>query len=123
VESKNLIITSDYRDGRIHVVVESRTDAGEPDLYLRKLEAHVTPPNLGADAPRSPKLKFEQRSPGVYEAEAAADEAGSYFIGFQATRMVDGKEQRESVRGSVTVPYAAEFADLESNPELLRSLA
>ncbi len=123
VESKNLTILSDYRDGRIHVVVEARTDKGEPDLNLRDLRAEVTPPNAGVDAPRRPKLKFEQRSPGVYEAEAPADEAGSYFIGFQTTRMVDGKPQRESVRGSVTVPYAAEFADLESNPELLKQLA
>ncbi len=31
-------------------------------------------------------------------------------------------EQRVSLPGSVTVPYAAEFADLESNPDLLEGL-
>jgi hypothetical protein len=125
-ESKNLAMTSDYRDGRIRVVVEAHTDAGEPDLSLRDLRAEVTPPHVGEDAPPRPVLKFEQKSGGVYEAECAAEEAGSYFIAFQATRKLvrDGKEvrQRESVRGSVTIPYAPEFADMESNPGLLERL-
>ena len=126
VEGKNLVMTSDCRDGRIRVVVEARTEAGEPDLSLRDLRAEVTPPRVGPDAPQRPLLKFEQKSGGVYEAECAAEEAGSYFIAFQATRKLirGGKEvrQRESVRGSVTIPYAPEFADMESNPDLLERL-
>jgi hypothetical protein len=126
VESPYLSMTADYREGKIKVVVEARTERNEPDTALTQLRAQVTYPGVNREGTRRPEVKFEQRNSGVYEAEFKAEEAGSYFIAFQAVRKVmrDGKEveQKESVRASVTIPYAPEFADMESNPDLLERL-
>ena len=37
------------------------------------------------------ELKFEQKNSGQYEAEFKADEAGSYFVAAQPTRIVKKK--------------------------------
>jgi hypothetical protein len=132
VESKRLLMAPpEYRDGWVRVTVEARDDQNKPitDLTLR---GGVTPPDARGDDPRRQELKFEQKGAGVYEARFKADEAGSYFINAQATRRVkvkgkDGKEQEveegvDSVRSGVTIPYSPEFADLETNMDLLDKL-
>jgi hypothetical protein len=131
VESKRLTMTTEYRDGKVKVVVDARDDQNKPitDLTLR---GGVTPPDAKGDDPRRLELKFEQKNSGTYEATFKADEAGSYFINAQATRRAkvkgkDGKEQEieegvDSVRSGVTIPYSPEFADLETNQELLDKL-
>jgi hypothetical protein len=138
-ESRRLNMTTEYRDGKIRITVDARTDANQPDVHLR-LRGGLTPPSRpgvappgapgGGGAPR--ELRFVQKNSGVYEAEVKAEEAGSYFITAQATRTRtvkgrDGKvreveEGVDSVRSGVTLPYSPEFADLETNTALLERL-
>ncbi len=132
VESRRLNMTTEYRDGKVHVTVDARTDDGKPDTAL-KLRGGITAPGGRPDAvgPRR-ELRFTQTNSGRYEAEVKADEAGSYFITAQAvrTRKVvgrDGKEHEveegvDSVRSGVTLPYSPEYSDLEANTVLLERL-
>jgi uncharacterized membrane protein len=126
VESKNLVMTTEYRDGKVVVTVDARDEKNQPrtDLVLR---GGVTTPNDKPDAPEV-RLRFEQKGSGVYVAEFKAEEAGSYFVNAAAVRRVskDGKETEEvvdSVRAGATIPYSPEFADLESNTSLMKTLA
>lgn len=125
VESKNLTMTTEYKDGKVKVTVDARNEKNQPrtDLTLR---GAVTLPGEKPDAPEV-QLRFEQKSSGVYEAEFKAEEAGSYFVNAAAVRklMKDGKpfdEVVDSVRAGATIPYSQEFADLESNTTLLENL-
>src|SRR5262249_55492574 len=131
VESRRLVMSTEYRDGMVRVTVDARDDQNRPitDLTLR---GGVTPPESRGDDPRRQELKFEQKNSGQYEATFKAEEAGSYFINAQATRRVkmvnkEGKEIEveeavDGVRSGVTIPYSPEFADLETNRDLLTKL-
>jgi uncharacterized membrane protein len=127
VETGRLTMTSEYRDGRVKVTVEARDDNNRPLVNLN-LRGGVSPPGGAVDDARKLELRFEQKNSGTYEAEFKAEEAGSYFINAQATRLAkvikDGKEVEvqegaDSIRGGVTIPYSPEFSDLESNTALL----
>ena len=88
-------MTTEYRDGKIRIVVEARTDANQPDTGLQ-LRGGVTTP-AGAEGVRR-NFKFVQKNSGQYEAEIKVEDAGSYFLTAQATRQVkvkgkDGKER------------------------------
>ncbi len=131
VETGNMTMTTEYRDGRVKVTIDARDKNNRPltDLTLR---GRFTPPSLKPGDSRQTDLKFEQKSSGVYEAEFKADEAGSYFINAQAVRkskvMKNGKEVNieeaaDSARAGLTIPYSPEFADMESNVPLLKKLA
>jgi uncharacterized membrane protein len=135
VETGRMTMTTEYRDGRVKVVVDARDNDNRPLTDLR-LRGAVTPPSVPGGVPSAApakmgELKFEQKSSGVYEAEFKADEAGSFFINAQAWRQVKtrkdgqefvGEESFDSVRSGVTIPYSPEFADLESNSPLLKRL-
>jgi hypothetical protein len=133
-ESGRLQINTEYRDGKIRVLVEARTADGKPDTTL-KLRGGLTPPSgKGGEPGKRHDLRFVQKNSGQYEAEVKAEEAGSYFLNAQATRTRkvkgrDGKvhvvedEGTDSVRAGVTLPYSPEFADLESNTPLLERIA
>jgi uncharacterized membrane protein len=131
VETGNMSMTTEYRDGKVKVTIDARDKNNRPltDLTLR---GRFTPPSLKSGESRQMDLKFEQKSSGVYEAEFKADEAGSYFVHAQAVRkskvMKNGKEVEieeatDSARAGVTIPYSPEFADMESNVPLLKKLA
>ena len=133
MESGRLVMNTEYRDGKIKVVVEARTEDGKPDTSLR-LRGGLTPPaGKGADTGKKQELRFVQKNSGTYEAEIKAEEAGSYFLNAQATRVrkvkdANGKEREieegtDSVRAGVTLPYSPEFVDLESNTTLLDNIA
>lgn len=130
VETGRLVMSTEYRDGKVRVVVDARDNNNRPltDLTLR---GGVSTPDMKADDPRKLELRFEQKNSGLYEAEFKADEAGSYFINAQATRqgtiVKNGKEVpviegADSVRSGITIPYSPEFSDLESNTALLEKL-
>src|SRR5262249_25769707 len=133
VESGRLVMNTEYRDGKVRVVVEARTPDGKPDTSVR-LRAGLTPPaGRGGEPGRKEGLRFAEKSAGLYEAEVKAEEAGSYFITAQATRVRKVKREGErgpreveealdSVRAGVTLPYSPEFAELESNTPLLDRL-
>jgi hypothetical protein len=134
VESGRLQMNTEYRDGKIKVVVEARTKDGKPDTSL-SLKGGLTPPTgKGGEPGKRQELRFVQKNSGQYEAEVKAEEAGSYFLNAQVTRKRkvkgrDGKEHEvedegvDGVRAGVTLPYSPEFADQESNTPLLRNLA
>jgi uncharacterized membrane protein len=130
-ESKRLQMVTEYRDGKVKVTVDARTDDGKPDTKLR-LRAGITTPGADAEGGKKHDLAFVQKNSGQYELEVKAEEAGSYFVTAQATRMTkkvgrDGKEHDleeavDSVRSGVTLPYSPEFADTESNTTLLEHI-
>jgi Mg-chelatase subunit ChlD len=129
-ESSRLSMETDYRDGKIHVTVRATTEDGKPDVGL-KLRAGLSRPRSGNEGGGEDREKrhFVQSNSGVYELEVKAEDAGSYFITAQATRLrkvkgPDGVEREveegvDSVRAGVTVPYSPEFAELRSNTTLL----
>jgi uncharacterized membrane protein len=127
VENDQLVMTADYRDGKVRVTVDARDPKNRnrplTDLQLR---GQVSPPTGGGA--RSIELTFRQTASGRYEAEFKADEAGSYIVNARALRPEDrgGKPTLVDVGGTragVTLSYSPEFADLESNPKLLERLA
>jgi uncharacterized membrane protein len=131
VETGNLAMTTEFRDGKIKVTIDARDQNNKPmtDLILR---GRFTPPSLKAEDPRQTELKFVQKNSGIYETEFKADESGSYFINAQAVRRVktvkDGKEVEieeglDSIRSGVTIPYSPEFSEMESNVPFMRKLA
>jgi uncharacterized membrane protein/Mg-chelatase subunit ChlD len=131
VETGRLSMTTEYRDGKIKVILDARDNDGKMLTDLN-IKGGATPPG-GAQAEGDPKVqfKFDQTRPGIYVAEFKADEAGSYFINAQSTRKVkrkdkDGKdvvvEENDGIRAGVTIPYSPEFADMESNTKLLKTM-
>ena len=134
VESGRLLMNTEYRDGKIKVVVEARTQDGKPDTSLRLRGGLTSPTGKAGEGGKKLDLRFVQKNSGMYEAEVKAEEAGSYFLNAQATRTRkvkgrDGKEHvvedegTDSVRAGVTLPYSPEFAELESNTALLDRIA
>ncbi|MCX7702284.1 MAG: hypothetical protein N2039_15525, partial [Gemmataceae bacterium] len=131
VESGRLVANTEYRDGKIHVSVDARDANGKPLTNLR-LEAAITPPNPATTEGKNLRVPLQQKGPGLYEAEFAADDAGSYFLNITAketvTEVQNGKttiSERtvDSVRAGLTIPYSPEFRDVEANPALMRQLA
>jgi uncharacterized membrane protein len=133
VETGRLTMTTEYRDGRVHVTIDAR-DAREEPITDLTIEGGITAPagSPTGKAGESPgAIKFEEKNSGVYEASFKANDAGSYFINARALRTVKtnekGKEvttqESDSVRAGVTVPYSPEFADMESNAPLMEKLA
>ena len=83
LETDRLVLTTEYREGKVRVVVEAKDEAGRAITDL-KLEGKVSSPG-GLQEGRPPiDLKFEQRAGGYYEAEFKAEEAGSYIVNAQA---------------------------------------
>jgi uncharacterized membrane protein len=171
LETDKLVLTTEYREGKVRVVVEARDEGNRPITDL-KLEGAVSNPGGLKDAGKPLELKFEQRAGGYYEAEFKSEEAGTYIINAKTTRLkpvytgkkepgkpqglveLDGKLQLtdgtpvkrnsdgkvvysddgtpvpeqmvkevDSRRAGVSISYSPEFADLETNATLLRSLA
>jgi uncharacterized membrane protein len=129
-ESKRLNMVTEYRDGKVKVTVEARTEDGRPDTKLH-LRAGVTGPGDPEEGKKQ-GLAFVQKNSGQYELEVKAEEAGSYFVTAQATRTVkqkgrdgqmhDVEEAIDGVRSGVTLPYSPEFSETESNTALLERI-
>jgi uncharacterized membrane protein len=132
-ESSRMQMITEYRDGKIHVTVDARTENGDPDVGLT-LRGGITTPNPGGgeEGGKKRELRFVQTNSGRYEATVDAEESGSYFVNAQAVRVVkvtnkDGKEVDaeegvDSVRAGVTLPYSPEFSELETNTTLLEKI-
>ena len=118
-ETGRLTVVSEYRDGRVRLTVDAR-DEKDPPLQGVTLRAKVTPPRPPGPGEKPPVAEFLRTGSGRFEAEFPAEEAGAYFVYVQAEQ--DG-QVIDGARAGVTVPYSPEFADLETNPALLRRLA
>lgn len=125
VETGQLQMATEYRDGKVRIVVTARDKANQPVTGLTVVG--------GVSGPSSKpfELRLQPTAAGTYEAEFKADEAGSYFINIQSVRKVKNKigdkevnvnEAIDSIRAGVTIPYSPEFADLETNTPLLEQV-
>ncbi len=135
-ERGKLTLVTEYRDGRVRVTADVRDEKDRPVGGVTLKGAVTTPKPLGPGE-KSPAVEFRPKGGGLYEAEFAADEAGSYFLNVNALTPLknaagntvlnpDGSAQMTAVdagRAGVTVPYSPEFADLESNTPLMKRLA
>jgi uncharacterized membrane protein len=131
-KSKNLQMTTEWRDGKVVIVVNAHDDNRKPISDL-DVVVRVSSPTGKADDAARPDIKLEQKNAGRYEAEIRAEEVGSYLLSALASRSkraigADGKMQtlRQPfglVRAAVTVPYSPEFSEMESNPALLQRLS
>jgi hypothetical protein len=83
LETDRLVLTTEYREGKVRVVVEARDENNKPLTDL-KLEGKVSTPGGPQEGKAPIELKFEQRAGGYYEAEFKAEEAGSYIVNAQA---------------------------------------
>lgn len=83
LETERLVLTTEYREGKVRVTVEARDDNNKPLTDL-KLEGKVSSPGGLQEGKIPIDLKFEQRAGGYYEAEFKAEEAGSYIVNAQA---------------------------------------
>ena len=98
-ESSRLQMTTEYRDGKIHITVDARDGerrAGhEPDSCAaasrRRTPAATKPAASG-------ELRFVQTNSGQYEARSSAEESGSYFVNAQAVRGEDQGQGRQGGR-------------------------
>jgi uncharacterized membrane protein len=129
-ETGRLVMTTEYNDGKVKVIVDARDTNNRPltDLAIvggvsLAAQGGVTATPIRPEDRHDRELRFEQKNSGLYEAEFKAEEAGSYFINAQAKRQgKDGKDEVDSIRSGVTVPYSPEFADVESNTSLLEKI-
>jgi uncharacterized membrane protein len=121
---KFLQMTTEMRDGKVRVIIDANeNDADKTPLTNVKIKAGIMTPSFKGPDSRKGEVEFEQKSAGVYEGEFSADEVGSYFINIQASWVKGGKEFVDNVRGSATIPYSPEFAEMESNAALLENIS
>ncbi len=123
--SDYLTVTTEQHGGKIRVIVDAldKKDRNRRPLIGVKFQAGLTA--LSAQEKEAVKidLKLEEKAPGRYEGDFQADEVGSYFLNVKGSWREGDKQMQESARAGVTVPYSPEFAEVESNPALLRELA
>ncbi len=119
---KHLFLTTEHRDGKIRIVVET-LDTDKSPLTDVEIKAGITTPAFKVKDDRKFELKFDQKNAGVWEAEIPADEVGAYFINIQAKwKNKEGKEMIDTIRSGVSIPYSPEFAEMDSNPGLLQKI-
>ncbi len=110
-EQGKFTVASEFRDGRVEVVVTA-LDENEEFLNFLNMALTVVGPDLETfEAP------VRQVAPGRYIADFAADQSGSYFL-----NLSPGPDYGR-IRAGVNVPYSPEFRDRETNRALLLSLA
>jgi uncharacterized membrane protein len=123
-ERGKLAVMTEWRDGKMRIVVDARDDKDKAVGGLRLKGAITSPkPPQPGDKPIEPEFKRE--GVGRYVAEIPAEEAGSYFVNVVASMAgPDGTfVPFDSARAGFAVPYSPEYVDLEANPKLLAQLS
>jgi uncharacterized membrane protein len=124
-ESGRMTVVSEFREGRVRVTVNARDERDRPVSNL-DLQGKIGLPRTPKAGEKIPTLEFKKRGPGQYEAEFAADDAGTYFVTVQGYQPGVGKQAGaifDTARTGVTLPYSQEFADLDTNTSLLKQLS
>ena len=122
-ERGNLTLVTEYKDGRIRVLVDAREigkDGKEKPVAGLTLKGAISAPSKPGPGEKVPTLDFKPKGAGMYEAEFIAEEAGAYFVRVEGSK---GADTFDSARAGITVPYSPEFADLETNAPLLERVA
>lgn len=104
-------ISTDYKDGKVEVVVTA-LDKEDDFLNFLNMGGSVVGPDM-----KPIDLKIRQTAPGRYVGEFDAQNRGSYFM------MVSPGPGMAPLLTGVNVPYSAEYLDREPNEALLRDLA
>jgi len=111
--------TPRVEDGKVKLVIRAH-DKDKTALTNVKFEIGLTNPTFKDKEGKKTDVRFEQVRPGVYEAEMAAEEIGTYFITARASwKDAKGGMKSDSVRGAVTIPYSPEFGQVRSETSLL----
>ena len=105
------LVSTEYRDGKVRVVVNARD---KEDEYLNFL--NISAAGSGPEM-ENVKLQLRQEGPGRYVGEFDADKAGSYLLALSPGR------DYAPVLAGVTVPYSSEFRERESNEALLTTMS
>lgn len=123
-ERGKLAVMTEWKDGKMRIIVDARDDKDKPVGGLR-LKAAITTPKSNQPGEKAVEPEFKREGVGRYVAEIPAEEAGSYFTNVVASMAdADGKfVPFDSARAGFAVPYSPEYADLESNPKLLQQLS
>ncbi len=124
-EAGRMTVASEYREGRVRVTVTARDERDRPVNGL-DLDGKITLPRAPKPGEKVPTIGFKRKGPGQYEAEFAAEDAGTYFVTVQGRQPGVGAAQGvvfDTARTGVTLPYSQEFADLDTNTALLKQLA
>lgn len=124
-EAGRMTVVSEHREGRVRVTVTARDERDRPVNGL-DLTGKITLPRIPKPGEKVPAIAFKRKGPGQYEAEFAAEDAGTYFVTVQGHQPGVGGLQGaifDTARTGVTLPYSQEFADLDTNTTLLKQLA
>jgi hypothetical protein len=109
----------------VRIAIDAR-DEKDRAVGGLELKGGISLPRPLAPGEKVPVITFKKKGAGLYEAEFAAEEAGSYFVTIQGHQPGPGGAPAtlfDYARTGVTVPYSQEFADLETNTPLMRRLA
>jgi len=110
-EQGKFTVTTEYKDGKVHLVITA-LDPNDEFLNFLRFSGSVVGPDL-----QPIDLRIEQTAPGRYTATFPAARAGSYLI------LASPGPGKMPLRAGITVPYSEEFRALETNTALLEQLA
>ena len=114
VQDAGLRVRVATRDDRVHVIVDA---LDKQSRFLNNLEFVG---NLITPDHREVPVDLEQTGPGRYEAFVDADDPGTHFM---SLRYTDSEGKPALYTHGMTVPYSAEFKELNANDEKLKSIA
>jgi hypothetical protein len=123
-ERGKLTVQTEYRDGKMRIIVDARDEKDKAVGGLR-LKAAVTSPKPLQPGEKPVEPEFRREGVGRYVAEVPAEEAGSYFLNVVASSAGPNGTTIpfDAARAGFAVPYSPEYADLESNPKLLQQVS
>ncbi len=111
-------VSTDYKDGKVQVVVTA-LDKNDEFLNFLDLSATIIGPDL-----KTFELDINQTAPGRYVGEFDAPADGNYFVNITAPGDPNAEDPRPSMlMAGVNVPYSQEYRDRESNLALVTALA
>ncbi len=117
--SRDLELTSWFEDDRLRIRLEAsasgQDQAGSGFSQLASVQAAIVAP----DGQRQ-QVTLHQVGPGLYEAQAAATESGSYLVSVLGT---DAQGGRQFVSGGANRPPGLELRRFASNRLLLEEVA
>ena len=110
-EEGKFTVATDFKDGKVRVVVTALDKNDEFQNFLDMSATAVSPELKPID------LRMEQTAPGRYVGEFPAADPGSYMV------MLSPGTGKAPLRTGINVPYSDEFRGLATNETLLDRLA